>query len=189
MNKIRLWWKFEGQYMLRNIRIGLSKIWYWLPIIWKDRDWDSHYIYEILKHKLKAQSHYIGVRDIHTTAQQDARNMRICVNLIDKIQDDFYQMENSDYLEDRHWFEKCKDTPGYSTWESEILSETFDEYFKKYPLILKRVEKGEGVFNIDRKDQQEAKKAKAMNIGNINQKRAHTLLFKILQNNVDKWWD
>jgi hypothetical protein len=38
-----------------------SKIMVLAEIIWGDRDWDSHYIYEILKHKLKSQSQYIGI--------------------------------------------------------------------------------------------------------------------------------
>ena len=42
--------------MLNNIIQGIKNLLYWFPIIWKDRNFDEHFIYEILKHKLKYQS-------------------------------------------------------------------------------------------------------------------------------------
>jgi len=189
IDRISLWWKFDGTFILRNTRIGLSKIWYWFPVIWKDRDWDSYYIYEILKHKLKSQAHYIGSRDIHSTAQQDARNMRICVNLITKLQDDYYQMEYSDYVKHDYWFEPYPDNSEYSTWESKIVWEKYNEFFKKYPLIHKRVLNGEGIFRITDNDEQLRLERIAMNISHINEKRAHKLLFKILEEHIERWWD
>jgi hypothetical protein len=92
-----------------------------------------------------------------------------------------------DYAENRHWFEDVDDKPGYSTWESEIIWEKYDDYFKKYPLIYKRVMNGEGVFSLEGRD--DDKQVIAMNIGHINQDRAHKLLFKIMEENIQGWWD
>jgi len=169
--------------MLRDIKQGIKNLIYWSKIIWRDRNWDDHYIFEILKHKLKAQAKYIGDRDFHTRAQTDARDMRICVSLIEKIQDEFYEHEYFDYHKEKHWFEKCSDMGDYSTLETEQIWENFDEYFKKYPLIYKRVLNGEGIFGL------ESKKYIAMNIGNINQQRAQDLLFKIMNERVKFWWE
>lgn len=185
---IQLWWSQEGQFTLRNIKTGIKNIWYWLPIIWKDRHWDSHYIFEIMVHKLKAQSEYIGSRDIHTRAKRDSEVMMTCVRLMEKVQNDFYSSEYSDYHKTKHWFEPA-DEEGYSTLESRILREDFDSYIKKYPLIEKRVMNGEGVFSLDGKDRLEVKQKLAMNIGNINHERARKLLFKIMEQNIEKWWD
>jgi hypothetical protein len=187
--KIRLWWKFEGRYYHKDFVHGIKKLWYWFPIIWKDRDWDQHYIFEVLKHKLEAQSKYIATNDRHTRARQDARNMRICVKLIEICQKETYKMEYMDYVEDRSWFEPYDDKPGYSTWENEIISENLDDFFEKYPLVYKKVLKGEGPFTLDGVDEQEIKRRAAMNISHINQKRAHKLLFKILEQNIERWWD
>ncbi len=183
------WWKFEGRYYYGDFIQGIKKLWYWFPIIWKDRDWDQHYIFEVLKHKLKAQAEYIADNDRHTRAQQDARRMKICVKLINICQDQTYQMEYMSYIEDKSWFEPCQDNPKYSTWENEIISENFDDFFKKYPLIYKRVMKGEGPFTLDGEDEREIKRRVAMNICHINQKRAHKLLFKIMEENIEQWWD
>ena len=69
---------------------------------------------------------------------------------------------------------------------SRTLEENFDDYFKKYPLIYKRVMNGEGPFKLDGNDD---KKRIAMNIGHINDERAQDLLFKIMNENINKWWD
>lgn len=174
---------------LRDFKRRLQKLWYWLPIIWKDRDYDDYYIFEILKHKLKSQAEYIGKRDIHTRAQQDSRRMKLCVSLIEKIQDETYAMEYIDYLKDEFRFEDCKDIKGYKELHIDIISENLDDYFKKYPLIYKRVLKGEGSFSLDGRDTAEISKLIAMNIGQVNQERAHKLLFKIMEENILGWWD
>jgi hypothetical protein len=185
--RIYLWWEHDGRFYHKYLKEGIKNIIYWLPIIWKDRHWDSHYIFEILKHKLKAQANYIGDRDFHTRAQQDARRMRLCVKLMQKVQDDDYAMEYMDYHKDRIWFTDCEDRPDSSLMNSEQIWEKFDDYFKKYPLIYKRVMNGEGVFK--REGREDDKQIIAMNIAYINQDRAHKLLFKIMEENILKWWD
>jgi len=184
---IPLWWNHDGKYLHREVRTGIKNIWYCLPIIWKDRNLNYNYIYDIMTHKLKAQSKYSGGRGIHTRAKRDAEIMMTCVRLMGKAQDEFYSSEYSDYHKTKHWFEDLDDSPGLSSWESKLLEENFDDYFKKYPLIYKRVLNGEGVFG--REGREEDKKVIAMNIGHINHVRARKLLFKLMEENIERWWD
>jgi hypothetical protein len=184
---IPLWWENDGKYLHTTIKRGIKSVWYWLPIIWKDRHWDSHYIFEILAHKITAQSKYIGDRDIHTRAKRDAEVMMSCVKIMRLVQDEFYSGEYSDYHKTKHWFEPVPDKPTLSSWESKLLEENFDDYFKKYPLIYKRVLAGEGPFS--REGREEDKQIIAMNIGHINHDRARKLLFKLMEQNIERWWD
>lgn len=184
---IPLWWDHEGKYYPKMFKTGVKNIIYWFPIIWKDRNWDSHYIFEILMHKLKAQSKYIGERDWHTRAKRDAEIMMTCVRLMKLVQDEFYSSEYSDYHKTKHWFEDVPGKEGLSSWESRLLEENFNDYFKKYPLIHKRVLAGEGPFN--RKGRKKDKQIIAMNIGHINHDRARKLLFKLMEQNIERWWD
>lgn len=185
-SRISLNWEFKYQYLWRDFKTGVKNIVYWLPIIWKDRNWDHRYIYTILQHKLKSQSKYIGDRDHHVTAKRDAEIMMTCVRLIDKLGDEWYSSEYYDYHKTKNWFEPCEDKEGYSTWESRQLEENFDDYFAKYPLIHKRVLSGEGVFKLEGP---EDKQRIAMNIAHINEDRAQKLLFKIMEQNIRGWWD
>ena len=187
--RIHLWWEHDGKYLHKEIKWGIQNLIYWFPVIWKDRNWDGNYIYEVLKHKLKSQANYIGRRDLHTRAQQDAKRMRLCVKLIDLCQDEPYSMEYMDYHKDRHWFTPVEDRPGNSLWNSETLWENYDDYFKKYPLIYKKVMKGEGPFTLHGRDEKDIKHIIAMNIAHINQERVRKLLFKIMEENIEGWWD
>jgi hypothetical protein len=184
-----LWWKFEGRYYHKDLYRGIKNLIQWFPVIWKDRDWDSYYIFQILEHKLKLQAKGIAKRDIHVNAQRDAEIMMTCVRLMEKVREEYYESEWMVYYESKMWFESIKEQPGYSRLESEIISENFDEYFKKYPLIYKRVLKGEGIFSIENESENENKQRIAMNIAHINQERTHKLLFKILEKNIRGWWD
>ena len=187
--RVWLWWNHDGRYYHKYFKQGVKNLWYWFPIIWKDKNWDQDYIYEVLKHKLKAQAKYISDRDRHTRAQLDTKRIIICTKLIQSCQDETYATEYINYFEDKHWFEPCEGWSGYSTWESETISENFDDFFKKYPLVYKKVMNGEGLYTLDGKDESDMKRLIAMNISHINQKRAQDLLFKILNENINRWWD
>lgn len=185
--RVYLWWKFEGRYYPQDFKIGIKKLIYWFPIIWKDRDWDGYYILRILQHKLKSQSKYIGNRNYHTRSQLYARNMRICEKLIQKILDDDYELEYQDYTKDRHWFEPIEGPEKLSTWKHENIWENYDEYFKKYPLVYKKVMNGEGFTSIEGRE--DDKHLISMCIANLNHQRAYNLLFKIMKEGIPSWWD
>jgi len=172
---------------LRELRRSIQKLYYWFHIIWKDRDWDHDYIFEILKHKLKSQSKYLETQDSHLRVQQDVRRIKLCISLIAKVQDETYKMEYQDYLEDEIRFEDYKDKEGFKEIHIDTISENLEDYFKKYPLIYKRVLNGEGMFS--REGREDDKEIIALNIAHINQNRAHKLLFKTLEENILGWWD
>jgi len=186
LDSISLWWEHNGRYLGNEFIRGIENLWYWLPVIWKDRNWDHQFIFDILSHKLKVQAKHIGDRGMHVSAERDAEIMMACVRLIEKVQEEWYSMEYMDYHKTKHWFEPISDKPGYSTWESKQIEENFDDYFAKYPLIYKRVLNGEGWLKI--KDENDKDRI-ASNIAHINHDRARKLLFKIMEQNIERWWD
>jgi hypothetical protein len=148
----------------------------WFPIIWKDQDWDDFYIFEILKFKLKNQAEYIGYHDRHVSAKRDAEIMMTCVRLIDKVQDEWYGREYFEYHESELKFIPSESHPGSYEMEVEYISDNYEDYFNKYPLIYKQVKT-------------EDKHKTAFEIAKVNEERAHKLLFKILEQNIRRWWD
>ena len=186
----RLWWKFEGRYYHKDVYNGVKNLIKWFPIIWRDRNWDQSYIYTILQKKLELHAEDISKRDILVSSQRDAELMRTAARLIEKIKNDYYEGEYSDYHQTKYWFEDIPGRPGLSTMEHGLISEQFDNYFKKYPLIYKRVLAGECVFPIDGGETAVEKKERiAMNIAHINQDRARKLLFNILESQIEGWRD
>lgn len=188
-NKISNWmWDHIG-WKLRSIYRSIRNLIRWLPIIWKDRDWDSHYIYEILKVKLQNQAKYIGNQDRHTGSKRDAQIMITCARLIEKVQDEYYHMEHTEYTNDVYHFVPR----GEDNYEmvSANVSQTYNDYYKRYPLVYKRVMQGEGYYDIHNPDTDaiSTKQLIAMNIGHTNHIRAKKLLFIILERHIEQWWD
>lgn len=181
--KIKRWWRFDAKYTHKYIMFGVKNLIKWFPIVWKDRDWDGHYIFEIMKFKIKKQSEYIGGRNIHTRAKRDAEIMMTCVRLMDKVQQEYYATEYIDYQKSNLDFVPIPNT-GYYELKSELLEENFSDYFKKYPRIHKMVLKMDNpIFKNSNSS------GIAMNISHINHKRAKKLLFKLMEENIEKWWD
>jgi hypothetical protein len=110
------------------------------------------------------------------SAKRDAEIMMLCVRLIEKVQDEYYGSEYIKYSDSEFKSIANKEHP--DLYEIIIVekSEHYDDYFKKYPRIYKQVN-GVNRHNI------------AFNIARINEDRAHKLLFKILEQNIKKWWD
>jgi hypothetical protein len=161
---------------MRNLIQGIKNIIKWIPIIYKDRDSDYYYILETLKFKLSNQSKYTLNKSRHINARKDAKMMDLCIKLIAKIQDEYYLSEWLDYEVVEHKYEKVEDNSSLFKLKTEIISENFDDYFKKYSRIYKSI------------DDKECKVAAAIKISTINHNRAKKLLFKILENNIENWW-
>jgi hypothetical protein len=113
IEKIKLWWRFDGRYYHRNFIQGIKNLWNWFPVIWKDRDWDQYFIYEVLIHKLEKQANYIEQREWHTEAKRDAEKMRLCALLARIQQEDLYSMEYLDYLDQDFEFVPTDETEEY----------------------------------------------------------------------------
>lgn len=188
MRKLRTWWRWEGKHIPRNIRCGIRNLIKWFPVIWKDRDWDQHFIYEILAKKLTSQADYIEQRDWHTRAKRDAEVMRLVVKLIRIMQEDTYTMEYMEYNESKYNFTATDDTEQWYTMDEEVISENYDEFFAKYPRQYKLLMQGK--LNTRGRDVSELDAAtKALMLSHHNQDRAHKLLFKIMEQNIEGWWD
>jgi len=186
--KIGLWWKFSGRYYHSDFIQGVKNLWKWFPTIWRDRDWDHGFIYEIIKVKLKNQSDYIGSRNTFISSKRNSELMKLTTRLIQRCQDDFYELELMDYHEIKLKFVPTDETEKWFRMEDTIVSERFDEYFKKYPLQYKRVLSGE-INRFDRDGEEKEKNLIGMEKAHENQERCRKLLFKIMERHIDGWWD
>jgi hypothetical protein len=163
-------------YKIKQFFKRIYNLYRWFPIIWKDQDWDDHYIFEILKFKLKNQAKYISYHNRHISAKRDAEIMMLCVRLIEKVQDEYYGCEYQDYHKSELKFIDSESHPGMYEIEIGYILNNYKDYFKKYPRIYKQV-KSDDEYRT------------AFNVAKMNEERAHKLLFKILEQNIRRWWD
>ena len=137
-----LYWSKIG-YKVKGFFTSVGNLIKWFPVIWKDRDWDDHYIFEVFKFKLEKQAKYIKEKGFHTNSDLDAKRMMLCVKLMEKIQEDFYTMEYMDY-EDKDFFfvptgEGIEDGDGGYYMETRLKKENLNDFFKIHPLVYKKI--------------------------------------------------
>ncbi len=72
--------------------------------------------------------------------------------------------------------------------ENTLISENYDDYFKKYPRIFKEVLSEED-FSDEELVDVETKSKIAMKMSYRNQDRCRKLIFKIMESEISRWWD
>jgi len=182
------WCKRELPYQHIYFTHGVKNLWKWFWVIWKDRNWDDHYIWEILKTKLKYQSKHIGGMDRHTTAKYDAERMMWCVRLIEKIQDEYYAGEYMDYHKSKYNWLDVEGNPELKQIDIEEISENYDDYFAKHKSVVRKIlaDKSLQIFELN---DDNYKQRLAMNVGRYNEKRAQNILFTLLNRDIKTWWN
>ena len=165
---------------IRLFMTGCKNVIRWSPTIFKDRDWDHWHIYNILQKKIEFQRQEIIYANRHTDINRDNRDMTIVLNLIERVNEDFYSVEYLDYSESKFRFEPIDGDDEYYTMEQDVISENYDEYIKKYPSSVRKVLKEKPDLN---------KKDLCFWVARHNEEKAHDLLHKILKERIRHWWD
>jgi len=169
----------------------------YLPIIWNGFDWDYRYATDLFAHQLgRMADHFESDKAYATSAKDNAKRIRTTLKLMKLVSDEEYAMEHFDYEDVKYNFvpvviRETGDCDGCSTLEVDYISERYDEYFSKYPLIAKKVvDLDLGPFSSEEGDTDfKRKRIIAMNVAHLNHERARKTLHKLIERNIQTWWD
>ena len=103
----------EARFWFRNTLIGFKNLWTWKKIIWKDRDWDDTFLFEIIKFKISKMAESHGKVLPYQGFERNIEIMNTIVRLIDKFQSEEYLHEYFTYVDDEYTFEKIKGSDDY----------------------------------------------------------------------------
>jgi hypothetical protein len=165
---------------IRYLIDGIKNIIRWMPTMYHDRDWDQWHIYNVLQKKIEFQRKELINANRHTDINRDNRDMTIVLNLIERVNEDFYGVEYLDYSESKFRFEPIEGDDEYYTMEQDVISENYDEYIKKYQSSVRKVLKEKPDLN---------KKDLCFWVARHNEEKAHDLLHRILKERIRHWWD
>jgi len=126
MKSVKKMWKTVTKFLLieditdwyYDFKQGVENLWIWFPVIWKDRWWDSYYIYALLHKKIELMEKNFRERGHHVGNVKDADRMKTCRILIKRIMDDDYSAMDA---HDKKWgkpdfiWNDIEDQPGYCT--------------------------------------------------------------------------
>jgi hypothetical protein len=160
---------------IRRFFRRVYNVWRWLPIIWKDQDWDDSYIVKILVKKLEHQrDFFLSNRAYSLEAEERAAEIQ---NAIDGLRKTANSWEHYEYPAqqklDEKWgegqfrFEPIEDKPGLSELHVEYANVKTEEDKKQYSKEFREA------LEIARKQYMKDKRA----------------TYKYIADNIDKWWD
>lgn len=173
-----IWRKLHWR--IRYFLGGCKNIIRWIPTLYKDKDWDHWYIYNILQKKIEFQRKEIVYANRYMQVDYDNRDMTIVLNLIERVKEGYYGTEYLDYSETKFRFEPIEGDRELYTMEQDVISENYDDYLKKYPSSVRKVSKQ----NLDLN-----KEDLCYYVAKHNEKKAHDLLHQILKERMSRWWD
>lgn len=151
-------------------------VWRWLPIIWKDRDWDDGYITDILIKKLEHQRDFFLSDKTHVArALETAEQIQIAIDKLNKTKEvwDHYEEPFMDEM-DKKWgkgvmrFESAED-------HCKGCSEMFIDH--------------ENVRTAEDEAQYSKEFREGMLIAHKQYKKDKREAYKYLADHIDYWWD
>ena len=166
---------------IRNFLTSCNNLIKWFPVIWNDRDWDGHFILKMLQKKIEFQRKELVNANRHTRIELDNRDMTLALNLLERVKEEYYQMECMDYWHSDIVFEEIPNDSSRKLVDVVDKWEKFDEFLSKYRSSVRAVIKQHG--------EQDDKKRLCLLVSYYNHEKANKLLFRILEERLAYWWD
>lgn len=180
--KVYRWFKWDIKHFHSDVIQGIKNLWKWFPIVWKDRDYDDHFIFQAMKFKIKNTANYVESKKRFLGWEDEVRYMRICQSLIEKIQSSHYQHEYMNFYEvDHNLVPNGMGSYGVTTI---VKRDDTEQYILKHPNTKKIV-----LSNPRYKSYVKSNSGMALAIGIEKHIKARKLLFKILENKIEGWWN
>lgn len=140
---------------IRRLGRRIAKFWAWFPIIWRDEDWDSAYLFEIMRFKIARIRKELETNCRHIGVEKQIQHMKVVEELLNRHGfSDFYHDNRFDY--DHQGLCTCKgktiDESCFEKIDSEIEAYSWKSPFCRWcnnRIIIKRgVQKKEDDFAV-----------------------------------------
>jgi len=173
-------WKLPNQHIY--IKYGVKNLWNWFWVIWKDRDYDYNYYWKIQTKKISQMRDYHVKNMRFEGVGRVVEQMNLTLSLIDKIQNDYYRDEchNDEYYQTKMIVEDGK-------IEFEDIHNELDRYIAKYPSAHRQVLNNPKYLKFNKGKESNFATSLLMSIERHD--KAKRILFKLLDNNIESFWD
>jgi hypothetical protein len=155
--------------MIKEFWWNITNIIRWIPILWNNFDWDYAFLLDVMEYKLQRLYDGINHYQNHLYYKRDLFWINISINLINKIKNDYYSNEMHDYH-----------ITDWDILEPVNEKDNLDEYFRLNNNLYNKIIKEQP--NRDRF-------GIAVSMASEKHNKAKNLLFKILNEHIEEWWD
>jgi hypothetical protein len=166
---------------INNVTQGITNLYKYFRVIWKNREWDYVFTYELLQRKIEVQREYLINRNSFTSTDIRNRDMTLILNLLERTKTDYYSDEPFDYYDLNINFVKVENSKQeLYTMESKYSNERYNEYLEKYPRTVKLVKE-----KYTEKNDHDL----CMEVGHHLQQKCNRILHKLLEEKLEGFWD
>jgi hypothetical protein len=159
----------------------IKNVFRWLPIIWKQYDFDYRYSIDVFKFQLQKQAEFLESDKSFTLCAKDrAKRIRTVIKLMGKVYEDDYSMEYVDKLKELYG----EDVLEVSFVETNDI--TFNDFSGKTEKLFSMRYKYE---TWDNADEIEKVKGQLIKESHDKQMRAHKILWSMIEKDIQTWWD
>jgi hypothetical protein len=162
-------------YWFKRKYTQITRVISFLPIIWKGYDWDYIYAIEVFKHQLGRLADNMESDSAHGLhSSNTAIKIRTAIRLMDKVYDEDYGCEYQDQIErlygkTKHEFVEVEDGIHKGLFDVKTTNE-------------------KSVDDDHQKEINEVQHQMFLMSGE-KQKKAHRILWKYIEHNIQGWWD
>lgn len=174
-------WRYYSPVWLNKLIDSLENLIDWLPTIWKDRHWDDYYITKLLQRKIELQRKYIVSNNRHLNVPSDNYWMTVLLNLLEKEHEGYYEEERYNLIDFDLFIDDGKLVENLKV---SVSDENLKEYVAKYPSTVRKIKAKFPTMSFD-----DNIKRLAMYVGIYNQQKCRNLIFEILKQKSELWWD
>jgi hypothetical protein len=176
-------WRKHIHWRIKYFIDGVTNIFKWMPTIYKDRNFDDFFILKILQKKIEFQRSYLINSNRHTNIPHDNYWMTVVLNLLEREIQNYYSLEMYDYLDQHIDFELVEGSHDSYKMNRILIKENLDDYLNKYPSSIRKVMKKYKDIDLSHKE------TLALYVSKHNQEKCRNLLFEILKQKSECWWD
>lgn len=167
------------EYCRYDIPRGIKNLVIWFPTVWRDRQWDHQFIYQVFRHKLHLQEQFIRHYGIHVNNVKDADRIKRCVDILDRLIDDVYHEEA--FAEHyKNW--------GHPDIGWKKVDKDIDEYLKDDEFVQMTINYPKVETQLD-KEKEKIDFRKACNKETRLRESDIKELFDIMEKHIQEWWD
>ena len=114
-----------------NVYYGVQNLVRWFPVVWRDRDWDEAYLFNVMAWKMSRMSRHQAKYSLHVGADRHARELLVCAELCQRLADDNF----ADFVEGKLWWKTYHSWPDWRrtrlAWRTEMAMTWTEQYLWK----------------------------------------------------------
>ena len=102
----------------------------WLPVLWKDREWDYEYLFDVLKFKIKLMKEHHEKERLFVGVDKVIKQLHTCEVLLDRMSKNSYA-DKAYQLHDKKWNSQFEDDKDWDKFLEKINRTHLTEEQKK----------------------------------------------------------